>query len=879
MRIIHLFILLCLIGTAVFISQPSVPPKFNYEDAVHSRTLENGLTVITKSTHKVPLVAVRLLIKAGSAAEGRFSGSGISHFVEHMLFKGTADIPVGEIERRIKSYGGSINAQTSHDTTEAHLVVESSHLDDALSLLSDFVFNPSFSEQEFAKESGVILSEIRMDRDEPSSRISTLLWETAYLEHPYRYPVIGHEDLFRQLKRDDLVEYHRSKYTPDNCVLSVVGDIDEAAVMKSCEEIFGRIQRRAGVGSVSPQEPLQMSERNGQEEIEGLKVSRLVIAFHSTSLADKDLYPLDILAGALGRGESSRLYDDIVKRKKLAYEVSSYNYTPLDPGLFVISMVLEERNIGAAVKEVLAEIKDIKSHSLRGSELEKVRRSVLSDYIYGKESIEAQADDYASSYAFTGNYNFSRKYIEGLNAVKRSDISKAAAKYLNDDNMTIVTLVPEKASALPASGGAASKKEFDIRKAVLKNGATILFDIDRSLPVISMCVVFKGGVRAEDERTNGISHLFSDMLLKGTKSRSAQWLSEATESRGILLGSFSGRNSFGISLKCLSGDFDLSLKIISDILKNAAFPEKELEISKALQLAAIKAQDDDIFVTASKELLKTIFVSHPYGMPELGTSLSVERLKRSDLVDYYASYVVPENMVVAVFGDIDTAAQRKAEKAFGNLKRGDFKEVVVTGEQEQLAPRKGVKEMPKEQAVLMLGYPGADVKNPDRYALDVINYILSREGGRLYTDIREKLGLSYTLGSFSVLGLDPGYNAFYVATTSKSISDARNIILKHLRSLKAEGPTQEEMELAEDGLLGGYYRGLEINSGVAFKAALDELYGVGYGDVFRYPEMIKAVTGQDVIRVAKKYFVDSKMNEVTVVPVATARPAAKSGVK
>ena len=154
----------------------------------------------------------------------------------------------------------------------------------------------------------------------------------------------------------------------------------------------------------------------------------------------------------------------------------------------------------------------------------------------------------------------------------------------------------------------------------------------------------------------------------------------------------------------------------------------------------------------------------------------------------------------------------------------------------------------------------------------MINSILSRAGGRLYMDIREKLGLSYTLGSFSVFGLDPGYNAFYVATTSKNIPDAKNIILSHIKSLKAEGPTQEEMELAKSDLLGGYFRGLEVNSDVALKAALDELYGIGYDDVFKYPEMIKAVSAQEVMRVAKRYFVDSRLNEITIVPAASGVP-------
>ncbi len=874
MKILYVFMLLCLIATAVFIFQPAVTPLLQNEDTVHSHILDNGMAVLTKSTHKVPLAAVRLVVKAGSATEGRFAGSGISHFVEHMLFKGTADLPVGEIERRIKSYGGYINAQTSHDTTEVHLVVKNEYLDKALDLVSDFVFNTSFDEKEFAKEKEVILGEIRMDRDEPSRRASDLLWETAYLVHPYKYPVIGYEDLFRQISREDLVEYHRSKYTPDNCVLSVVGDIDEAAALRVCENTFGKLPRGRGIESLKPAEPLQMSTRKADAQIDGLKLSYLVIAFHTTSFADKDLYPLDLLAAALGQGESSRLHYTLVRRKKLAYGVSSSNYTPSDPGLFMISMRLEEGNIDAALKEVCAEIKRIKAHSLRRNELEKVKRSVLSGYIYDKESVESQADDYASSYASTGDYNFSRAYINGVDAVKQADIARAAAKYLNDENMSVVTLVPKKAvPALKQGVGQGEKKEFNVRKVALKNGAVVLFDVDRSLPVVSMSVVFKGGVRAEDDKTNGISRLFSNVLLEGTSSHSSDWIARTTESRGILLGGFSGKNSFGISLKCLKDDFGLSLDIVSDILKNANFPQKELKLSKDQQLASIRTQDDDIFAVASKELIKTIFMSHPYGMPDLGEKGSVEGLSRTDLLDYYKRYVVPENMVVSVFGDIDAATQRKVEEVFGGLEKGGFKDIVTISEQEQLAPRKDIKEMPKEQAVIMLGYPGVDVRNPDRYALDVINSILSRSGGRLYTDIREKLGLSYTLGSFSVFGLDPGYNAFYVATTSKNIPDAKNIILSHIKSLKAEGPTQEEMELAKSDLLGGYFRGLEVDSDVAFKTAIDELYGIGYDDVFKYPEMINAVDAQEVMRVAKRYFADSKLSEVTVVPPV------KAGIK
>ncbi|MDD5424326.1 MAG: pitrilysin family protein [Candidatus Omnitrophica bacterium] len=867
MRIAYYFILLCLIATAVFIFHPAVTPTFDYVDNVSKATLDNGLTAIVKSSHKIPMVAVRLVVKTGSASEGKFAGSGISHFVEHMLFKGNANLPAGEIEKRIKSYGGYINAATSHDTTEVYLTVEAKHLEKALSLLSDLAFNPAFNEAEFQKEKDVILNEIRMGRDDPSREASMLLWGTAYSSHPYKYPVIGYEDLFRQIRRNDLEEYHSGEYVPNNCVLSVVGDLDAEASLKYIRETLGKIPRKTDPPAVKAAEPLQMSTRSAEVRKQGLKLSRVIIAFHTTSLADKDLYPLDLLAAALGQGESSRLYVSIVKEKKLAYSVSAFNYTPCDPGLFIVSMVLEEKNAGRAVEAVLSEISKTKRGLLRGSELSKVKRSVISGYIFGKESIEAQADDFVSGYATTGDYNYSQRYINGLGRVSARDVVKAARVYLNEDNMTVVKLLPElPPEAAKECPPADAVKRIDIRSHALRNGATLLVSEDRSLPVVSICVAFKGGVRAEDEGNNGITKLMSVMMLKGTRMRSADRIAEETESRGIELSDFSGKNSFGISAKCLKGDLKYTLSLVRDILANPRFPEKELAIAKELQLAAIKAQEDDIFASASKELIRTIYRSHPYGMPDLGTPASVSAVTRRDLSEFYRYYAVPENMVVSVFGDVDASMLKRLISVFGGLPKERFRGISVTYEQEQLAARSSVKNMPKEQSVLMLGYPGVDVKDDDKYLLDVINSILSREGGRLYRDIRGKLGLSYMLGSFSVFGIDPGYNAFYVATTAKNMNEAKNIILGNLKSLKSEGPTQEEMELAKRDLIGAYYRGLEVNSGIAFKVCLDELYGLGSDELFRYPEMINAVTANDIMGAVKRHFPESKMNEVMVTP-------------
>ena len=874
MRIFYLFIFLCLIASAAFVFKGSPLQRSEYEEPIRKLALDNGLAVIIKNSDKVPLVAVRLVIKTGSATEGRFAGSGISHFTEHMLFKGTPSRPVGQIEKQIKSYGGYINASTSHDTTDVHLLVKREYLKEVLELLSDLVFNPTFDKAEFEKEREVILSEIRMNRDEPSRRASVLLWSSAYLVHPYRYPVIGYEDLFKKITREDLIEYHSVKYIPNNCVLSIVGYVDVGKAVRAAKDIFGELPRGLDIQSARPIEPLQVSTRRAEEEIPQLKLSRAMIAFHGTALADEDLYPLDLLAVAVGEGESSRLYKRLVKDKKLAYSVSAYNYTPQDAGLFIIGLALEEEKIEEAIAEVLNELRKIKKHSLSSGELNKVKKAALSSFIYSKESIEAQADDYDSNYALTGDYNFSKRYLRGIGAVKKRDVARVANKYLDLDNMTLAVIKAQKettAGAVPASN---ENKKFDIKKTSLSNGATILLCEDHSLPIVSMNILFKGGVRTEDKTTNGLSYLMANALLQGTRLHSAEWIAKETESRGIVFTIFSRKNSFGISVKCLKDDFDFSLDLVSDILRHANFPEKEVGILKDLQLAAIKAQEDDIFATASKELIKSIFKYHPYGMPDLGAKESVNNLKRDALVKYYRRFVVPDNMVVAIFGDIDAVkTEKKASVIFSRL-RGRLDGLNVPPEPEQAGSRQSLRQMFKEQSVLMMGYPGVDVKDPDRYVLDVINSILSHEGGRLYTAIRERLGLSYTLGSFSVLGIDPGYNALYVATSYKNADEAKRLLLGQIKSLKSEGPTEEEMNLAKSDLTGGYFRSLEIDSEVGFRTGLDELYGLGYDNVFRYPAAIESVTADDVIRVVRKYFADSRLNEILIYPVADTKPVA-----
>ncbi|MCK4852245.1 MAG: insulinase family protein, partial [Candidatus Omnitrophica bacterium] len=335
--------------------------------------LDNGLTVIIKEAPAHPVVSLACIVKAGSTTEGRFLGSGISHFIEHLLFKGTAKRGVGGIAREIKDSGGEIGAYTTFDYTRYKITLPAGHLDKALDVLSDVLFNSTFDPQEIEKERNVILNEMRRGNDNNDRYLSKLFWSTAFREHPYHMPVIGYEGLFLKLTRDDLLSYYQRMYVPNNIVLSIVGDIDTKRALLGVKKAFKHFQRGAVTTYMVVSEPVQMSKREIIQDRD-LELAHLLIGFHGPDINSPDLYAMDVMAIILGAGKSSRLYTRLKEKKKLVHSVSAFSYTPKDPGIFGISALLEQENIDQAKAAVEEELDRIKKGDITDKELEKARK-------------------------------------------------------------------------------------------------------------------------------------------------------------------------------------------------------------------------------------------------------------------------------------------------------------------------------------------------------------------------------------------------------------------------------------------------------------------------------------------------------------------------
>lgn len=836
--------------------------------------LDNGLIVILKEVPSSGLVSIDARVKAGSAYEGKLSGSGISHLVEHMIFKGTKKRRPSQIEREIRSLGGVINGATSHDYTIFTITIPKEHLTLALEVLSDSLFNANMNKAELNKERNVILKEIRLNRDDPMRYISRMLWSTVFETHPYRHPVIGYENLFVKITREDLLRFYKDMYVPNNMTLVLVGDIEINSALREVKKCFRHVERSVFEERALPQERPQASKRTLDIERE-LEMFYFALGYRSVDVHNPDMAALDVLSTILGGGESSRLNSDVYRKKNLVYSIGSWNYTPRDPGIFIISGVTEPKKIKPALGAIKEVINNIKRGGVNEEEIQRAKVMITSDYIYSLETLSDQARDLATNEVMTGDFEFTKKYLERIDSVTQDDIKRVAGFYLNDVSLSLVTLSPSSEKAAPKKKEKRIEKE--VQKFTLPNGLRYLLMEDHSLPIVSMIAVCLGGLRAEVGDTAGISNFTSLMMLKGTASRSEEDISNLVEGMGASLGFFSGNNTLGIKLNLLSKDVDKGLELFEDIILNPSFPKDVFEREKATIMASIKATEDDIFNMGMKIFKETLFKVHPYRFQTIGTINSIKGLTNEDLKEFHNEYFIPYNMVIGFFGDFNsTKLREKIDEDFSKLKDGPMPRFTAIIEPTQTEIRQNIKTTQKEQSLVIMGLKGADLASKDRCTLQLISAALSGISGRLSARLRERLGLAYAIGSFSVPAVDPGYFVLYISTSYNNIERVKKELINQITLLNKKGLTPEELDSAKKELIGNYRIALQTNASLARHTALDELYGLGYDNYLNYDEIINSITNNDIVDVSKRYL---KPDAFTLIIIEGLRPSEAVGPK
>ena len=822
---------------------------------VRVHRLDNGLELIIREDASAPVVSVQAWARAGSIDEGPWLGAGLSHVLEHMLFKGTTTRGSGRIDQEVQSAGGYMNAYTSFDRTVYWINVPDSGATTAIDILCDIFQNATLPADELEKELDVIRREMDMGEDDPGRRSSKGLFSAAYTKSPYRYPVIGLLDLFNRITRDDLLAYYRAHYAPNNCFIVVVGNVQADSVIEQVRKAFAGTQPRTIPVHYLLPEPRQMSPREALE-LAPVEHAHFHLGWHIPDLTHPDIPVLDVLSTLLGGGRSSRLYQAVRERTSLTHSVSAWIYTPGLSGLFGVSGVCDGGKFSDAQSAILAEITRMGQEPVSSTELAKAVKQFTVGTLSSRKTMEGQAQDLGGNWIATQDLHFSERYLAAVRAVTPDDLIRVIRTYLRDENRTVFGLLPKESGA-PKELQTAAVIANPIVKMTLSNGLRVLVKEDHRLPFVELRAVFEGGLRVETSSNSGITSMLSRLFIKGTPTRSAEDIALEIESLGGSIEAYGGNNTFGLSGEMMREDLKQGLELFTDILLRPKFPEKALEREREAQLAAIRGQRDQLLQCAFKAMRRGLFGEQGYGLDSLGNESLIRSLSSSDLRDFHARWTVPGNAVLSVFGDVDPEELRQLlETHLADWKDQPRPALPVLASVTPTPRSEESRE--KEQAVLALGFPGTSLSSPDRFALELIQEACSDMGSRLFMRIRDELGLAYYVGASLLTGQTPGYFAFYCGTAPEKIELVEKELRAQAEILRTEGLSDEELARAKAKIIGQRKIGRQDLGGFAMSTALDELYGLGYSHFESETQRFESVTTADIQAAAQRYLDPSR---------------------
>jgi zinc protease len=869
---------------------------------VSETTLDNGLTVLIQEVHTAPVAAFMVWYRVGSRNETA-GITGISHLLEHMMFKGTPTYGKGEIAKLLQKNGASFNAGTSLDYTNYFEVLASDRLELAMKIESDRMVHATIPEEEHRLEMTVVRSELERNEDNPERALYIEGMAQAFKAHPYHWPTIGWRTDVEQIRTSQIRDYYKSHYMPNNATVVVVGDVDKDAVLAMVKRHFAAIPRGIDPAPVTTVEPPQMGERRFKIRKPG-DTRYFFAGYRNAPLSHADTYALDVLGIILGAGQTSRLYQALVE-KKVATEVDASNETGRDPMLFMVQATAAAGSSLDQVEAALgAEIDRLKREPVTAKELARAKKQVEAGFVYSKDSIRSLAQQ-LGYYNTVASWRYLSNYLDRVRAVTAADLQRVAATYLTENSRTVGWYDPSEEaqasgggrpdgassvatpsrwvehyrpegwssdapavgvdatapSATPATApaGAARVKGAPPYRTVLPNGLTLIVRRNSANPTISLQGLVRAGGIFDPPAKSGLAGFVAAMLDQGTAKRTSLEMAEAVENVGARLGFDGGAETATFSATMLSPDLPVVLDVLADALRNPVFPADKVEKIRAERITDYQIAENSTASVAARRANQLLYpVGHPYHDHPLGTDSTLRVITREDLAAFHARHYGPNNTIIVLVGDVDPKqATELVRGAFGGWAKlpspAAFQVPPVSAPTAVLdlnVPMKG-----KSQTDLIYAVPGVARTAPDYDAAMMMNYVLGGGGlsSRLMTNLRDEQGLVYGVYSSLAAGIGAGPFSIRAGTNPANADRAIASVLEQVRRMSEEGPSDREMEDAKDYLTGVFPVRLETNAGVASQLLSAELYGLGLDYIERYASIVRGITRESAAAAARAY--------------------------
>lgn len=853
-------------------NDPIVQTAAALYDGIRTATLPNGLRIYLKPVPGSPVVTTMVAYKVGSADE-ELTATGLSHYLEHLMFKGTDKLMPGDIDRITLRNGGSNNAYTTEDLTTYHFDFAADRWETALEIEADRMRNLRIDEKhEFQQEKGAVISELRRNEDEPGDLEQKAILPLLFGKTtPYGHPVIGEVKHVEGATAKVIKDHYDKWYHPNNAALIVCGGFDPDQALVKIQKLFARIPRQ----ELPARKPVTESARKKPVTIEmesKFDVPRMLMGFNTVTSSHPDAYALDIIQAVLSGGRTSRLYQKLIEGEEIAGGIEASNGTGRYPGWFAIQLeLIKGKDRKKAEELLLAELKRLGSEPISDSELKRVQRKLLASAVFQRESVHNLADSIARGVT-NNDLDYLKGYLPRIAAVTPKEIQEVARKYFDPSTRVVVWSVPRRAAGTSRRTGdplvlrrrlaredAAPALDLslkDAQRVVLDNGLTLLLYENHRLPIVVADASVRNTRMLEPAEKSGLANFVGRLLDEGTTAHKGPEIATIIEDVGGSLLMSQG----GGSLRVLSPDRSLGLKLLFECLTQANFPEEAITRERQQILTEIDDSERQPESRASEGYRALVYGKHPFGRTALGKRKTIESLKRADLVEFYQRLFVPNNTVLAIVGDFDRKQViEEVKQLTAAWKPNELPKIEPQTVEKPAEFTQKIITMPQAaQLHFYMGHSGITRDNPDFYKILVMDYVLGTGPGftdRLSARLRDREGLAYTVSAnVSTSAADqPGLFTCYIGTDPGNFAKVKGLFLEELNRIRDEKPKDEEVEDAKKYLLGNLPFQLTSNNRIAGQLIYAERYHLGFGFLDDYRKQVAAVTAADVQAMAKKY--------------------------
>lgn len=855
-------------------------PEIKYE----KYELSNGLDVILYEDHSLPNVTINTWYHVGSKNEeaGR---TGFAHLFEHMMFEGSEH---HQTDFSTDAFGGYDNGSTSEDRTNYFSVVPSNYLEKVIWMEADRMgyLLGAMTQEDLDIQRDVVKNERRQRVDNtPYAKADELYLPCIFPpKHPYVHNVIGSMEDLSKASLEDVQNFFRRYYSPNNASLCIAGDIDPVKTKALVEKYFGTIPPGPPIDRIQTWVP----------KIEGVKrllaedacsLPRIYYVWPTPAQYQPGDAELDLLTSILADGKTSRLYKALKYDRQIAQDVSAFVDSREIAGLmFVVVTVAPGHTVSEVEKAVDDVLREVRDKGITDAELKAYQTVTEAAFVRSMQRVGGfySISDRLNAYnTYWGEPNGFQKDLDRYLNATVAGVNQAAKKYLDLDHRVILHIVPQgdlKPMEIEVDRtkepGPAAETAFtppQIQQSMLANGIPLYLVEKHNLPMVQVNMVFKAGFAADTPGKEGLSTLTADMLDEGTKTRTALQLSEYVKQMGAQLSSGASWDGQTLGINVLKPKLDEGLALLNEIISSPTFPQTELDRLRLNTLGTIQQQSRQAQVAAFKAYQRLLYgKNHPYGQPYTGTGTeaSLAAITRDDVVNFYNKYYGGNNAAFVVVGDISlNEAKTKIEKAFATWKPGNA--VVPAIPEAQPVARTQIYIVDKPgaaQSAIAMGNLGIKRSDPDYTGCDVMNQALG--GGsiaRLYLNLREKNG--YTYGAYSGFGQRRGVSPFtaYAQVQTEVTDKAVTEFVKELKDIRGPRPlSDEELKTSKDNLIKGYPQGFETFSSIAGELNTIFLQDLPLDVWSGYVGKVSSITPAEATRLAKEHIKTDAMLIVIV---------------